>query len=353
MKNIKNDDIISEKTYIPLETSNDVLLDKDAVLAYVSDKRMLVFNRKLGDIFIFGMNGKILFKFNRRGPDAYFYINSVVYDEKNKEVFILDNSSRKIFVFNEEGGFLRTLRIINNIRPTEIYNYDDQTIMIFDEKQYINTTPVIRIKPTQPFTVHSKKDGTLETIINITMDKVLAKNLTFETGPNSANTIQSVITLPNNKKFGHEFILHDFSLDTIYHLKADKSLEPLFVQSPSVFSASPKIVSVGFLSNNFVYFSMYNWDLLEHKRCIEKKLSVKFFEKYFVYDLIERKFYQTNLLPGEHNMLDIEKNYCASLVDAYFLINLLKLGRLNGELKQIAQNLNEEDNQVVELLKYK
>ena len=61
---------IAEETYIALETTPEVLLDQDAVLTYVSDQRMLVFNRKIGDIFIFGMDGKALFNFNHRGPDG-------------------------------------------------------------------------------------------------------------------------------------------------------------------------------------------------------------------------------------------------------------------------------------------
>ncbi len=352
-KTIKSGELIAERRFIPLETTPEVLLDNDARLTYVSDKRILVYNQKIGNIFIFGIDGKALLHFNGRGPDSYNYIVSVVYDEKNKEVFILDLSSR-IYVYSENGVFRRILHTPDNIRPTEMYNFDDQSILIFDEKQYINTTPVINIPPTQPFTIHSKKNGAMISKINITMNKVLAKRMTVQTGPNSATTHSNVTAVPNNSQFGPEFIFSDFSLDTIYHLKEDKTLVPMFVQSPSVFSDHPKIVNIGMLTDRFVSFSVYTWDILEQIRNNNKGQKVPFNKRYFMYDFHEENFYEINLLLlGTHDKLEISKNMCAYLIEANRLVEDLKAGRLTGELKRIVQKLNEEDNPVVELVKYK
>jgi len=344
---------ITEEIYIPLETTPEVLLDQDAVLIYVSNNRMLVFNCKIGDIFIFGMDGKALFNFNRRGPDGYSFIKSVIYDEKNKEVIVLDEFTRKIFVFSEEGVYKRILHTPLSIRPTEIYNYDEKSILVFDEKQHTSQTPVMRITPTQPFTLHSKEDGTIISKINITMEKVLAKSMFIRIDRNTSRGYKNTITLPNNSKFGNEFIFHDFSLDTIYHLREDKTLVPLFVQSPSVFSERPKIVCVGLLSDKFIAFSMYHWDVLEQIRQQDRGKEVKFYEKFFIFDFIEKQFYEIASVLGTWGKIEIDKNKSAQLIDADIMIQSYKVGRLTGDVKKIAQKLKEEDNQVVKITKYK
>lgn len=351
-KNLKLEDI-ANVSYIPLETTPDVLLDKDAHLCYVSDKRMLVFNPNHGDIFIFGIDGKALLHFNHRGPDSYTHIGSVAYDEKNKEIFILDFFSKRIFVFTEDGVYRRIVHTPDNVNPNEIYNFDDQNILVFDDRQFVNSTPVVHFPLTHPFVLLSKKDGAIISKINVTMDKRLAKRITIQTGPNNAKTYSTLYTCANNKKFGQDFILADFSLDTIYHLKKDKTLMPIFVQSPTVFSDHPRVTSVGMFTDRFITFCVYTWDILEQKRNIDKNQKVQFNARRLMYDFEEKKIFEINLDLGAYRQLDSGKNMCAELFEASGLIEALNAGRLKGEIKRVAKRLNDEDNQVVQLIKFK
>ena len=58
---------IAESEYIPLETTDDVLLGNRLVLSYISDKYILVHEPIRGNIFIFNRGGTIYSHFNNKG----------------------------------------------------------------------------------------------------------------------------------------------------------------------------------------------------------------------------------------------------------------------------------------------
>ncbi len=349
-KAIKLEDV-ADISYIPLETSPEILVDRNAQLVYVSDKRIVVYNRRLGDVFIFGMDGKVVSSFNRRGPDAYNYIRSIAYDEKNKEVFILASNPRNIYVFTENGIFKRVLRASDTVKPTEIYNFDDQNLLIFDDKQNANTGPITRIDPANPFYMLSKKEGTIVSKLNITMDKIIAKTITESTGPNTSTAFTMMSDVGNNCKFGRNFILSDFSLDTIYHLKQDRTLTPIFVQQPTVFSDRPKVVTVGMYTDRFAAINILSWNIMEEKRL--KRSSPDLNGKYLLYDFQEDQFFELDKDYFGVYKVDIPQNMAVDWLLAEGLKNRLKAGRLEGELKKIATKIDEEDNPVVKLIKFK
>jgi hypothetical protein len=80
-----------EISIIPPETTDDVLLDKDAHIFYLSETQMLIVNEEIRDVFIFGMDGKVISRFNRRGELGYNRIGFVAYDEEADEVYVKDS----------------------------------------------------------------------------------------------------------------------------------------------------------------------------------------------------------------------------------------------------------------------
>ena len=82
--------------YVPLETTDDVLLSERAVLSYVSDNYILVHEPERGDIYVFNRTGKIVSHFNHKGQSGREYIaikdeigsNGTIFDEKNEEIFV-------------------------------------------------------------------------------------------------------------------------------------------------------------------------------------------------------------------------------------------------------------------------
>jgi hypothetical protein len=114
---------ISEVHYAPLETTKDILLDGDRLVQYISDRRIVITNPRIGDVFIFGHDGKIIFHWNNRGAIGYNQILSSTYDEKNKKIFILDSRGKKIIVYSEDGKYKRRFILPEDVTLGKIYNF--------------------------------------------------------------------------------------------------------------------------------------------------------------------------------------------------------------------------------------
>jgi hypothetical protein len=338
-----------EISYIPLETSKDILLDKDAHVYYVSDKRMLITNFLHGDVFIFDMNGKALSHFNEKGRDGYIFINYALYDELNKEVFIVDQISDKILVYSENGARKRILHLQGSLSIAEIYNFDANTLLAFHEHQ---SGPVIE---KQPYIFISKKDGSILSRQNITTPKANPRVLVTRNG-NSGSWYRIETNYSGNCKFGKEFILANMSCDTIYLLKQDKTVVPLFVQSPSVFSEPPIITSVGMKTDDFVTFYVFPYDLNKARKkneSGEKQNGSNTEVKKLMYEFKTGQFFELEKNEYTAEKVDVPANTSAELMYPWILKSWLERGKLKGELKKIATKVNATDNPVVRIAKFK
>jgi len=111
LKSVQNVSLkIENIRYIPLETTDECLIGRaDKVLIknnriYVSD-----FNKAMA-LFVFDMNGKLLFKINRRGQGPGEYISFNDFDiQVNQDIFMLDHFGKKILVFDSEGKYLHSV----------------------------------------------------------------------------------------------------------------------------------------------------------------------------------------------------------------------------------------------------
>ena len=329
--------------YVPLETNADILLGYDAHIYYVSDKRMLIVHKLQGDVFVFDMNGKALSHFNAKGGLGCTFINYVVYDEKNQEVFILDMAKRKIIVFSEEGRFKRSLQFTSGIHLSEIHNFDENSLLAFHEHRY---GP---LEQTKPYMFISKKDGTILSRLNITMDKANPRVLNLGT-----QRITKANNYSGNCKFGQEYILFNMSSDTIYLLKQDKTITPLFVQHPTVFSDPPVITSVRMKTDDYIAFTVYPYDLKQAQRDIANGYNRIHEEtRNLLYEFSTGRFFELKNLNYTVEKADVPKNTSVTLIDAYFLKRRLEKGKLKGKLKDVASKINIDDNPVVMLVKLK
>lgn len=330
-------EIKAEEHFIRLETRKDILLGQDAHIYCVSNDRILIVNPEHGDVFIFDMKGKALFHFNQKGGMGYVFIKYALYDEANKEVFIVDESNRKIFVFTEEGTLKRTLHFPSSTDITEIYSFDNTSLLAFHEHQFGPVTQK------QPYMFISKKDGKILSKLNITTNKANSRTIVTDKGwiTNSNNHM-------GNCKFGQEFILSNMSCDTIYLLKQDKTLTPLFVQSPSVFSDSPLIASVGQVTDDFVLFNIYSYDLKASARGDNNRNNKM---KQLLYEFKTDKFFEIKKLNFWAEKVDITQNTSVEMLYPFVLKEWLKRGYLNGKWKEIATKVDVNDNPVVRLVK--
>ena len=79
---------MAEIEYVPLETTDDILLGGSSVLSAVTDKYILIHESRLGDIFVFDRKtGKLYSHFNHKGQSGreYTWINvGTILDEKKE-----------------------------------------------------------------------------------------------------------------------------------------------------------------------------------------------------------------------------------------------------------------------------
>ncbi len=337
----------NEPIYVPLETTNDILIDKISHVYYVSDKRILIVNKHLGDVFLFDLNGKVVSHFNGRGGLGYNLIGYAVYDEKNEEIYILDKVKRKIFVFNLDGGLKRTLQSPQGLYFSEINNFDDQSLLAFHEYQYGT------FSQKQPYMFISKEDGSIISRLNINLNK--ANPTTLQVGENYTSIGGNFF---GNCKYGDEYILFNMSCDTIYSLSKNKVLTPLFVQKPTVFTDPPIVASVRMKTDDFIIFTAYAYDLKAARKSNDKSYSSEAFKRRdILYNFKTEQFFTCkNLglgLSYTAEKVDIPENTSVEMIDSYLLKRLLERGRLDGELKEIATKRKIDDNPVIIINKFK
>lgn len=328
--------IKAEERFISLETRKDVLLGQDAHIYYVSDNRLLIANTIKGDVFIFDMKGNALSYFNQKGGNGYAIIKYALYDEPNIEIYIADHINKKICVFSETGALNRTLHLPATTDITEIYNFDANSLLAFNEYQY---GP---IKEKQPYMFISKKDGKIISKLNIITNKATLKILVSDRVWKSISN-----NFSGNCKFGTDFILANMSCDTIYLLKQDKSLTPIFVQTPSVFSDHPVITQVGMKTDDYIIFCKYPYDLKS-----TKKMPPDGGVKYFMYEFRTGQFYSLKNQKYWSEKVDLPQNTSVELIYPYVLKEWLKRGYLNGKLKELATKVDVNDNPVVRINKF-
>ena len=334
--------------YIALETNNDFL--NQGFVQDIGKEIILVRNRTNdGDIFVYDRNGKALRKINRKGggPEEYTSIYNITLDEDNNEMFVNDLSAKKIFVYDLYGNFKRSFKHKEGTGSryyVDIFNYDRDNLICHD-----------RYNEEITFLLISKQDGSITKEIKIPFkekkDLLVTKTdgeMTYAITPGASRSIT-----PNNGNW----ILSEFSSDTIYTFLPDYSLRPFIVRTPSVQSMDPEVMIRLRLMSDRYYFieaveNKYNFDT-----------STGFSTTYFMYDTQEKvlggytayngdystkkEIYMSSLSPVNHEIESWQ------YIEAHQLVESYEKDELKGKLKELAATLDEEDNPVIMLVKHK
>jgi len=336
-------DLQTQDKYVRLETSREILLGQNCRLQYASDNRLLFSDEFIGDVFIFDINGKIYSKFNQKGGLGYTTITSIAYDENKRELFILDRITKKIYVFSENGALLRSFKTPQETFIDEIYNFNDNTLLAFDENLIGSD------KPTKPYIYISKDNGIITGYVNITIEKVNPEQHIENISKNEARSYTIMHTgISDNCKFGNDFILANKSMDTVYVLRQNKTLEPLFTQIPSVHSTHTSAASVGMFTDKYLKLCVSDYDIMEAKKIMDSGKTWNPGFKHYILDRKTGSFYK-DPDKGRYSIykVDTPLNHVCSAIPAMLLIEKNKLGKLNGELKNIASNISINDNPIV------
>ena len=335
---------IVDVEYVPLETT-DEFITHGAVKA-VGPSVIITANRSnLGDLFLFDrQTGKGIRKLNRMGQsgEEYTQASSVLLDEANGELFVNDNPKQKILVYDLEGNFRRSFPTVDSCYYNDWQNYDASHLLVY---KGVNQGG----KRMEEHVLINKQDGNLVQRIPIPLEQ--------EETPIYTEKDAVVVPFYNvNAPMGDDWLLANPSTDTLYQYTKDGKLTPRFVRTPSIHGMEEQ----KFLLPQLCAHPYYFFTVLTKKFDLEKMrgfpasdimydAETNGFFSYTIYnkDYADKKLFFSYVLPMGQEVLTVEKYDAPDLVEAN------AEGKLSGELKAIADRLDEEANPVIVLLKRK
>lgn len=344
---------LADITYIPIETNNDVLINNGInALSHFSDKYIIIVNYKSYDCYIFDRNGKIINFFNHKGqgPNEYLNITGITVDETKREIYIVDHPQiNRIMVYSFDGDFIRKLSLPAKTTIGTIHNFDNETLLCEDNNH--------RNGNKKPYFLISKQNGHIINELDIIFNKErISPRFYQKTGEKGVMAIaygyNPII------RFNEDFIIGDISHDTIYQYSKNKTLTPILVKTPSIYSQDPQIMVIPEFKTPKLFFL----ERTERKFNFEEKKG--FEREKIVYDYNSGFFYKYVLknkdYPNQNFYLNsggyayrAEKNTLCQFIPAEELIEANDNGELHGPLKEITKTLKIDDNPVLMIIKFK
>lgn len=343
---------IMDVEYITLET-NDTFLCQGFV-QNIGKNIILVMNyNRDGDIFIFNREGKALKKINHlgQGPEEYTFILGITLDEEKNEMFINDNLSRKILVYDLDGNFKRSFKHKDGAMYDKIYNFDQNNLLCHDGYSSNDGK-----SNEQSFMLISKNNGEITNNIKIPVDKKILTAVLLQ-DPKSGMTYGAtptsdypIIPIYNN------WILMEPSSDTLFVFSDDLRLKPFIIRKPSIKSMNPeKFLFISSITDRYCLMEIvekkYDFGLQKGfpRTNIVYDIHNKTLFECVVYnqDFSDKKQVYMNSVPLNSDILTWQSLKAEELIEYY------KEDKLKGKLKELAVNLEEDSNPVIMLLKNK
>jgi len=346
---------IADIEYVALETTDDVIISAGSNIAYISDEYIVIRDIIQNTIFIFNREGKIISHFNRHGQGPQEYIGGIakcVVDGKNEEIFVID--FHKIVVYSFSGEYKRTLPVSKEYVLMDAYNFDDNNLLICDNNGLRNSG-----YREDPYYLISKQDGSITYILNICLPVRYTNRWATEVElpGGEKGLLGNSISIHNNRYYGENFVISDISSDTIYLFTRNRVLTPMLVRMPSVHSSDPKIVWTStMITDKFIILEKSTLDI----DAVEKGRPVP--SVYLMYEYGTGQICQPSFMNNEYatrkwypftDNINIFKNMTANLLNTPRLVDAYKEKKLKGELEKLVSTLDEEDNHVVAIVKFK
>lgn len=335
--------------YVPLETTDEFITQ--GVVMAVGKEVIVVKNRANdGDIFLFDRKtGKGLRKINRKGQsgEEYSFINGIVLDETNNELFVNSTSTKKIFVYDLYGNFKRSLAYTDEAQYLDIANYDKDHLISYD---FSGDYKDGEDRGDQCFhVIISKQDGSITRGIFVPFKTI--NSPAVRDGDGFAITAMRMVT-----PYKDDFLLMSTSSDTIYNYDTTENrLIPFLVKAPSIHAMDPQIfLTMGTITDRYYFMETM-------KKVFDFKTGKGFFTSVLMYDKQEKAFYTGSVLNGDYTKkqkVDMTSRPVNNEIAAFQslsapnIVEAYEKGELKGRLKEIAATLDEESNPVIMVMKY-
>ena len=368
IKNIRTDPVVIDITktpekilvledivnieYIPLETNDSTLVNRPR--PDVVSEHYIIYHNSNGQIFVFNRKGKSLYSFNYRGggPEEYISIyGNIILDEEKEELFVNDIHKAKIFVYSIDGKFNRSLVLPRKFFPECLMNYDKDYLFCHNV-YFLDHTEESGEKMNQedyrkrdnPYFFISKQTGEITSLDYTIPNRMGSQSNEMKNGQRTAILDISLFPLSQNTP---NIMITEFADDTLYSLK-DRKLVPIMIKNPSTHKMDPPmLVGVDFFTDRYI-------SLLACKKEFQERIS----SINIIYDKQSDEFYRlaTRLpisFPMKGGKITLPHNTGLCRITPERLLKDYNDGKLEGELKEIASKLKEDDNPVLMLIKFK
>ena len=340
---------IAEVRYVPLETTDQSLIQGIHKMATSKDK-IVICDIAQNTIFIFDKDGHYINSINKEGPgpQEYSSIQNFAVDFQKEEIYICDYPLKyRILTYSFDGGFIRESKLDQKIWPSILYNYDENHLIAYDnynmESENANK---------QPYSLINKENGQVSPLPLIIENRKSNRVMTSD----GDKFMSFSIDIDPMIKTDDGVVISDFALDTIYKY-TDHKLVPIGVRKNL---GQKDLSAFCAYSSNYALLNIVKMDvdeknigdaprkmdselfLLDRKSSSISAVTIK------MSDMIRR-----NEIRWDSYSKDLHESGVAHSFRASVLIKRLKDQRLNGKLKEIASTLNEDDNPVSMLAKFK
>ena len=348
----QKDLLVSENAdveYVRLETTDEVLLDGLAGLYLsVTDRYIVTNNSKEGRIFVFNRQGKHLYNFMRKGNsgEEFMYAKKVRVDDKAEEIFVLD-ARNKVLVYTLDGKFKRVLDLPKDMRADDLWNYDDEWLLSYDN---YNLDREGLTCAEQPFFLISKKDGQVKRIGVNAKDRI-GPRIYFE-----KNGQRGVMAVSMNYiyKNGDEFVLSELGNDTVFMLKNDE-ISPLLVRTPGSKDKDVRsMMSAPLKLGDYIEVVEAPKELKMESGKIETKsvyLNLKTGECFDLNLKDDVNFVEPSAVRSSE-YVEAPKNHILSMPNTDRLFQWKEEGRLKGKLAEMVDEMKEDDNPILIIYKF-
>ncbi|MBQ3189630.1 MAG: 6-bladed beta-propeller [Bacteroides sp] len=348
----QKDLLVSENAdveYVRLETTDEVLLDGLAGLYLsVTDRYIVTNNSKEGRIFVFNRQGKHLYNFMRKGNsgEEFMYAKKVRVDDKAEEIFVLD-ARNKVLVYTLDGKFKRVLDLPKDMRADDLWNYDDEWLLSYDN---YNLDREGLTCAEQPFFLISKKDGQVKRIGVNAKDRI-GPRIYFE-----KNGQRGVMAVSMNYiyKNGDEFVLSELGNDTVFMLK-NGEISPLLVRTPGSKDKDVRsMMSAPLKLGDYIEVVEAPKELKMESGKIETKsvyLNLKTGECFDLNLKDDVSFVEPSAVRSSE-YVEAPKNHILSMPNTDRLFRWKEEGKLKGKLAEMVDEMQEDDNPILIIYKF-
>jgi hypothetical protein len=340
---------IADVEYIPLETNNEFLCDGSDGIIYI-DKEVIIFqNKTTEDFLVFSGAGKVLQKFNRKGQggEEYLWGWNSFFDKEREELYVCYNS-KKLNVYNLSGNFKKYINLPDYLTQVfKIHNFDKNNFLLYGQGVFF-----LRL------TVISKITGEVIKEANIPVSR---KNIDCLQSDDMSDLISFYfsgefpsdfdILVKNNNSFSlNTYFLFD---TTFIKINPNMDIEPVLLRKPSLDNDFLGLLFVEVETPDYLFMrlSKKTFDFLSIPLVLNKQTEEITEQNFYNKDDLNKKNIYFGLRP--ENIKHADNNTYYALLQAYQLKDLYEKGELQDKLKEIASEINEDDNPVLMIVKFK